>query len=114
MSARGSFDDLPADRAYEGVTRRSFSSEKATVTSYTFAAGAQFPLHRHPEEQITLIQAGDVEMTIGDRVQRLSAGDYSVVEPEVEHGVTAGPSGATVVAIIVPRRESADAFTVVG
>jgi hypothetical protein len=37
-----------------------------------------------------------------------------VVEPEVDHGVTAGPSGATVVAIIVPRRESADAFTVVG
>jgi quercetin dioxygenase-like cupin family protein len=52
-------------------------------------------------------------MTIGDRVQRLSSGDWWVVAPEVEHGITAGPSGATVVAIVIPRRESADAYTVV-
>lgn len=111
---RGSFGDLPAEDVYEGVTRRSFNSEQATVTSYTFAKGARFPMHRHPQEQITLIQTGQVEMTIGDRVERLSTGDWSVIEPEVEHGITAGPSGATVVAVVVPRRESGDAYTVLG
>jgi quercetin dioxygenase-like cupin family protein len=110
---RGSFEQLPADRAYEGVTRRSFSSARATVTSYTFSPGAQFPLHRHPQEQITLIQDGEVEMTVGDKVDRLSAGEWSVIEPGVEHGITAGPEGAAVVAIVVPPRESADAYTVV-
>jgi quercetin dioxygenase-like cupin family protein len=109
---RGSFEQLPADQVYEGVARRSFSSERATVTSYTFLPGAEFPLHRHPQEQITLIQAGEVEMTVGEKVDRLGAGEWSVVEPDVEHGITAGPEGAAVVAIVVPRRESADAYTV--
>lgn len=113
MSVRGSFEGLPADRVYDGVTRRSFSSDRATVTGYTFAAGATFPRHRHAQEQITLIQAGEVEMTIGDGVEHLSAGDWSVIEPEVEHGITAGPGGAAVVAIVVPRREADDAYTVV-
>jgi len=112
MSLRGSFEGLPADRVYDGVTRRSFSSDRATVASYTFAAGATFPRHRHAQEQITLIQSGEVEMTIGDEVARLVVGDWSVVGPDVEHCITAGPSGATVVAIVVPRRESADAYTV--
>jgi len=110
---RGNFDQLPADLVYDGVTRRSFSSDQATVTNYTFAPGATFPRHRHPQEQITLIQAGQVEMTIGDSVERLSAGDWSVVPGDVEHGITAGPGRATVVAIVVPRRGSADAYTVV-
>lgn len=109
----GNFAELPADNVYDGVVRRSFSSDRATVTSYAFAAGAVFPRHRHPQEQITLIQTGEVEMTVGEHVQRLSAGDWSVIAPDVEHGITAGSTGATVVAIVVPRRESADAYTVV-
>lgn len=109
---RGSFDQLPADHVYDGVTRRTFTSDRATVTSYEFSPGAQFPLHRHPQEQITLIQAGEVEMTVGESVENLSAGDWAVVEPDVEHGITAGPAGAAVVAIVVPARASADAYTV--
>ena len=103
---------MPAEEAYEGVLRRSFSSAKATVTSYSFAPGAAFPLHRHPQEQITLVEAGEVEMTVGDRMESLSAGDWSVVEADVEHGIRAGSDGAQVVAIVIPRRESVDAYTV--
>ena len=104
---------MQAEEVYDGVQRRSFSSRSATVTSYTFAPGATFPLHRHPQEQITLIEAGQVEMTVEDRVEPLAAGDWSVVEADVEHGIRAGPDGARVVAIVTPRRESSDAYTVV-
>lgn len=110
---RGRFDEMAAEEVYAGVLRRSFSAEQATVTSYSFAPGAAFPLHRHPQEQITLIEAGEVEMTVGDQVEALSAGDWSVTPPELEHGLRAGPDGAQVVAIVVPRRESADGYTVV-
>jgi quercetin dioxygenase-like cupin family protein len=113
MNASGKFDELPTDVPYDGVTRHSFSSNEATVTRYTFAPGAAFPMHRHPQEQITLIQRGEVEMTVGASVERLSAGEWSVVEGDLEHGITAGPGGATVVAIVVPRRASSDAYTVV-
>jgi quercetin dioxygenase-like cupin family protein len=113
VTVRGRFDEMPSDEVYAGVKRRSFSSEQATVTSYRFAPGAAFPRHRHPQEQITLIEDGEVELSVGDRVESLAAGDWSVIEPDVEHGITAGSSGATVVAIVVPRRESIDAYTVI-
>lgn len=109
----GTYDDLAADEPYPGVTRRSFSSEQATVTTYAFEPGARFPRHRHAQEQITLVQEGDVTFTVGDDVQTLSAGGWSVVPSDVEHGLEAGPGGARIVAVIVPRRASSDSYTVV-
>ena len=53
-------------------------------------------------------------MTVGERAERLSAGDWLVVEPDCEHGLRAGPEGASVIAIVIPRRAGADAYTVVG
>ena len=109
---QGRFDELPGNEVYAGVVRRTFDARQATVTSYSFAPGASFPVHRHPQEQITLIESGEVMMRIGDGVEPLSAGAWSVVDADVEHGIVAGPDGAQIVAIIVPRRSSADAYTV--
>jgi quercetin dioxygenase-like cupin family protein len=109
----GTFDELPVDEPYPGLQRRAFDSAGATVTEYRFEPGARFPLHRHPQEQITLIAEGDVEMTIEGTVSRLGAGAWSVVGPEVEHGITAGPEGARILAIVVPRRSGPNALTVV-
>ena len=80
----GSFDALPADEPYPGLQRRVFDSAGATVTEYRFEPGASFPLHRHPQEQITLIADGEVEMTIDGSASQLRAGDWSVVGPEVD------------------------------
>jgi quercetin dioxygenase-like cupin family protein len=104
-SAVGTFAELPSDEPCPGVVRRTFDAAGATVTSYEFSAGASFPLHRHAQEQITLVEEGSVSMRIGDREPELSAGGWSVVPGEVEHGVTAGPTGARITAIVVPRRE---------
>lgn len=109
---RGSFQDLPADELYAGVLRRTFSSSRATVTSYSFEPGAEFPLHHHPQEQITVVESGQAEIRIGDRTESLSAGDWAIVEPDVEHGLRAGPGGARILAVVVPRRDRADEYTV--
>ncbi len=102
---------MGTDEPYPGVTRRSFDSERATVTAYAFRPGARFPLHRHPQEQITVVQRGDVEMTVGEEIHALAAGAWWVVPPGVDHGVTAGPDGAEILAVIVPRREHAEAYS---
>jgi quercetin dioxygenase-like cupin family protein len=109
----GSFATLPADEPYPGVHRRSFSSERATVTSYEFDPGARFPQHSHPQEQVTIVDYGDVEFTVANEPHTLAAGDWSVVPGEVEHGIVAGDGGARILAIIVPRRERPDDFAVV-
>jgi quercetin dioxygenase-like cupin family protein len=110
----GTFSALPIEAPFPGVRRSAFSSLRATVTTYWFEPGARFPIHRHPEEQITLIEEGDVEFTIGDEVHALAAGAWSVVAGDVEHGITAGAQGARFVAIVSPPRRSSDAYSVVG
>jgi quercetin dioxygenase-like cupin family protein len=113
LVAVGRFDDDVADEPYPGVVRRSFSSDQATVTGYWFEPGAIFPIHHHAQEQITLVREGELEFTVGDRVHALSPGAWCVVAPGVEHGLTAGVEGAHVIAIVVPRRERPDAYSVV-
>jgi len=110
----GSFSALEGEEAYPGVRRQSFSSEEATVSRYTFSPGASFPLHRHDQEQITLVESGSIELTVAGERRGMGAGDFSVVAKGAEHGITAGPEGARLVAIIVPRRENAEEIEVSG
>jgi quercetin dioxygenase-like cupin family protein len=106
MARSGRFDDHAAEEPYPGVRRRTVQSEKATVAEYAFEPGASFPRHEHPQEQVTLVLEGEVELSAGGATERLSAGAWSVVPGGVEHGVTAGAGGARIVALVVPRREA--------
>jgi quercetin dioxygenase-like cupin family protein len=108
----GSFGALEPDEPFPGLERRTFDAAGATVNEYRFRPGARFPVHSHVQEQITIVEEGDVEMTIGDEVRPMGAGDWSVVEGDVPHGIRAGDAGARIVAVIVPRRTSATAYVV--
>ncbi|MGZ6029856.1 MAG: cupin domain-containing protein, partial [Myxococcaceae bacterium] len=112
-SSAGTFEELEHDEPWPGVERSSFSSGKATVTRYEFKARAEFPLHSHPQEQITLIEEGEVELTVRDEVRRLGPGGWSVIAPGVPHGIRAGDEGARFLAIVVPKRDTPHAYTVV-
>jgi quercetin dioxygenase-like cupin family protein len=109
----GRFASLGEEEVYPGVRRRTFSSEQATVNRYEFDAGGTFPIHRHPNEQITLVEHGSVAFTVAGETAELGAGSWSVVAPDVEHGITAGPEGARILAIVVPRRDRSDDYEVV-
>lgn len=112
-SSHGRFESIEAEEVYPGVRRRAFSSEQATVTRYDFGARARFPIHRHPSEQVTLVEQGAVEFTVDGRTTPLTEGDWSVVAADVEHGLVAGPDGARIVAIVVPRRDGPNDYEVV-
>jgi quercetin dioxygenase-like cupin family protein len=111
--AVGRFDDGVTDEPYPGVVRRGFNSERATVAAYSFEPGASFPIHHHQQEQITVVQEGELEFTVGDQVHALSTGAWCVVAPGVQHGLTAGAQGARVIAMVVPRRDRPDDYSVV-
>jgi quercetin dioxygenase-like cupin family protein len=111
MSSAGSFEALPVQTPFPGVRRRTFSSKQATVAEYSFDAGARFPLHRHTPEQTTLVLEGDVELVADGQAQMLAAGAWSVLPGGIEHGITAGPHGARVLVVLVPRRSPDDAVT---
>ena len=111
MAPAGRFEDLDAEAPYPGVQRRTLQGERMTLTEYTFEPGATFPLHHHTQEQVTLVEAGEVRLTVAGATETLTAGAWSVVPGGVEHGITAGASGARIVAIISPRREAAGDIT---
>jgi quercetin dioxygenase-like cupin family protein len=101
------FDELPSEQPFDGITRRALTTSRMTITSYVFEPGATFPLHSHAQEQWTLVERGSVEMTIAGEATPMAAGDWSLVDSEVQHGITAGEQGAEVLAIIAPPRASA-------
>jgi quercetin dioxygenase-like cupin family protein len=111
-SRTGSFGALEATEPYAGLHRRTFDMAGATVNEYRFDAGAKFPLHTHPEEQLTVVTEGTVELTAGDEVSQLTAGDFAVTAGGVAHGIHATSGPAAILAIVVPRRTAA--ITVVG
>ncbi len=112
MTEVGSFDGIAEEEPFPGVRRRSFDAEGATVTEYRFEPGATFPQHRHAQEQITMVAAGTVSMTIEGKASEIAPGGYSVVAPQVEHGITAGPEGARFLAVVTPRRGARDEYEV--
>ena len=99
-SRHGTFAELEGDEPYPGVRRRVLDADGCTVTEYTFEAGAEFPRHRHRQEQVTMIEHGAVTMTLGQEPHELSVG--------------ACPDGARIRAVLVPRRGSADEIEVRG
>jgi len=112
MTEVGSFAARPEEEPFPGVRRRSFDAAGATVTEYRLEPGATFPKHRHVQEQITIVAEGALSMTIESEVTEIGPGGWSVVAPQVEHGITAGEEGARFTAIVVPRRGAADEYEV--
>jgi quercetin dioxygenase-like cupin family protein len=112
MASIGTFAGIEPETPYPGILRRTVQSERMTLSEYTFEPGATFPLHRHPQEQVTLIEAGEVRLSVAGATETLAAGAWSVMPGGVEHGITAGPEGARIVAILSPRRESAGEISV--
>lgn len=104
------FDELPSEQPFPGVTRRALTTSRMTITSYAFEPGAAFPLHSHTQEQWTLVERGSVEMTIAGEAAPMGPGDWSLVDPGVQHGIMAGEDGAQILAIVAPPRASAGEY----
>lgn len=111
MTRAGSFDGLEAEAPFPGVVRRALTTEQATVTEYRFEPGSTFPQHHHPQEQITLVLEGEALLTAAGRTQTLAAGDWSVVPGGTPHGISSGARGVRFLAVLVPRRDATDAYT---
>ena len=51
-----------------------------------FEAGAEGYVHAHPHSQVTYVESGVFDFTIGDETQRLVAGDGTYIPPHAKHG----------------------------
>ena len=72
-----------------GVKRWIISGEGAMLAIVEARKGVEIPSHQHPEEQMTYVLEGKLEVALGDdgRNVTLNRGMVISYEPNVRHGV---------------------------
>lgn len=87
MGARAlQWDAIEASEPYPGVMRQTVVTETATLTRYTYAPGCVFPTHQHPDEQVTVVHAGEIEFEVAGQRLTLRAGQVAVIPGNMPHG----------------------------
>lgn len=100
--------DLPEEEVYPGIFRQTVSGDKQTMVRYRYAPGSVFPMHSHPQEQITIIISGTITFTVGGEVVTLTSGQAAIIPSGVEHGATVeGDSWVETFNAMSPRRDVA-------
>ena len=89
MSAFHQLTDLPEKELFKGFNARLVHTENMTISYVRIDAGAILPEHHHPEEQITNILAGQLEMTIGGETEVCNPGTTVVIPSNTPHSARA-------------------------
>ncbi len=69
-----------------------------------FKAGGVGQLHNHPHSQVTYVESGEFEMTIGDDIRMIKGGDSYYIPTMVMHGCTCIKPGR-LIDVFSPARE---------
>ena len=87
--------DLTWEPTGPGVRRTLLAyNDDLLLVKVAFEAGAVGALHQHVHSQISYVESGEFEVTVGDDTRVLRAGDTFYAAPNVPHGVVARQAGA--------------------
>jgi len=88
-----------------GIQRQMFGyDDKVMLVKVKFEAGAIGAMHSHHHSQVTYVEEGVFDMTIGEETKRIKKGDGYYVLPHVTHGITCIEPGV-LIDVFSPMRE---------
>lgn len=88
-----------------GIKRKMFGyDDKIMLVKVKFEAGAVGTLHEHHHSQVTYVESGVFEMTIGENVKMITKGDGYYVPPHEIHGIVCKEPGV-LIDVFSPLRE---------
>ena len=87
-----------------GLEFRPVTTDTEMTNFVSFEPDAPAPMHHHVEQQIAIVLAGELTLTVGDETRVMRAGDCVVIPPNVRHGGAAGPEGCKVLDVFTPPR----------
>lgn len=97
--------EIAWEDAGNGVQRQIFGyDDKVMLVKAKFVTGGIGTMHNHPHSQVTYVESGVFDMTIGDETKTIRKGDGYYVPPFVMHGVVCKEAGMLVDAFS-PYRE---------
>jgi quercetin dioxygenase-like cupin family protein len=98
-------NELPWEEADRGIQRKIYGyDDKVMMVKVKFEAGAIGNMHSHPHSQVTYVESGVFDMTIGTETKRIKTGDGYYVKPHVLHGVVCIEPGV-LIDVFSPLRE---------
>lgn len=98
-------DETPWENVAEGLSRQIMGYDgKIMLVKAKFETGAVGQLHKHYHSQVTYVASGEFEMTIGEDIRIIKAGDSYYIPPEVMHGCVCRQPGI-LIDVFSPARE---------
>ncbi len=89
----------------EGLSRQIMGFDgKIMLVKAKFETGAVGNLHKHYHSQVTYVASGEFEMTIGDDIRIIQAGDSYYIPPHEMHGCVCKKPGI-LIDVFSPARE---------
>lgn len=102
------FREIPSEEVYPGITRQVVQGERQTLVRYVYQPGSVFPMHQHPQEQITAVLSGRIEFDVDGTVAALGAGDVAIIPGDTPHGARViGDVVVETLNNLSPRRDQA-------
>jgi quercetin dioxygenase-like cupin family protein len=71
-----------------GITIKGVSGANISVSFLEFPPFSRIPPHRHPSEQIGIVEEGELEYTIGEETMVCRPGMAFLVPPHTTHSAT--------------------------
>lgn len=98
---------LPEEIPRPGVIRQPVHGTNQTLVRYRYAPGAIFPVHAHPEEQVTIVLRGRLAIEVAGTEVIAEPGDVMIIPGGVAHGASVvGDEEVETLNFFVPRRET--------
>jgi quercetin dioxygenase-like cupin family protein len=97
-------DRLPVREIFPGFRARLVHSDRVSHSWVEIDAGASFPEHDHPHEQIVSMIAGELELVVDGATHHLRPGQVFVIPPGARHSGRA-VTACRVLDAFAPARE---------
>lgn len=97
-------DDYPGYEIAAGLFFRPVFASNVSLNFVTFPPGSGFPSHVHPEEQVSIVRQGEMEITIGDTARQVRPGDVIVIPSGVPHAGRTFERACRLIDIFSPPR----------
>lgn len=99
------WNEVPWEQVREGVERKLFSSDGATLQLTRLMPGHEPRPHSHPNEQVAYILAGEIDFHVEGEVTRVGPGGLLVIPPDARHwGEVVGHEPVLNLDVFTPRR----------
>ncbi len=97
--------DIPWEEAGAGIKRQIFGyDDQVMMVKVQFEKDAIGSIHSHPHSQVTYVESGLFEFTIGEEKKMVKKGDGLYIPPNIPHGTLCLQAGM-LIDVFSPCRE---------